>query len=515
MKIKKIWSRCYKEGVRARNETPEKQSIIKINLKEWLEATKEQWINTWTTIGSYYTTKRKELIERLPIISRGIPYEVHRENYKRGIIFGTILLLITFAEFWLLLWTLRPFGLGLEIYLISFVIMSTGMLAVHFFLNKIKDNNPKLYNKLKLYITAFSLIAILLAGLSLAIVRGHLMEIQREVQGNPENFQQAETFYKKTVVPVTVSMALIAVSLSLIGGVVLHETLSKLIISGNVVRTYRKAEDHERRIIHASNQVEIGKQIIKLGMVEFNRGLYLDSDRGSWLMHLCIFLLFMLPVLGTDLNAGERQVIYVLLDQSKSTLCEVSKENQFRKNLTAVPAIINQAPPGSMLRIIGITNSFGSTSILLKSSLPSDSGTFGEKVGLARKKIIQNWNSLSLSPSYSETDIIGALFFVSTLMEADSSTTKLVIISDMRNSVGINVEDLPVVGDKAVQEAERIGLIPDLFGARIYCIGVSPCGKSLKYWQSLKNFWKKYFDKTGAELVCFSIDRDLKLGTDR
>lgn len=511
MRLKKIFSRCHKEGIHARNETPEKQSIIQIYVKEWLEAIQEKWINTWNMIGSFYTTKRKELLEKLQTISRGVPYEIHREHFKYGIIYFMILLFITFAEFWIVLWTLRPFGLGLEIYLISFVIMSTGMLSIHFFLNKLKENNPGLYRKVKLYLTVISLIAVLIAGAGLAMVRGQLMATERAVQEDSENIEKVDSFYDRTSIAVVVSMGLIAVCLSLIGGVVLHEALPKLIVSGNVIRTYRKAEEYERRIVNAGNQVETGRQIIKIGMIEFKRGLYSDSNRRNWLTPLCVLFVFLSPLLKANLEAGEKHEIYVMFDRSKSTLCRTSKENQFQKNLEAVPSVIKQAPPGSEVKIAGITDSFGNTSVLLECSFPEDPGAFREKLGRARQKMIENLNGLKLSPEYDETDIFGALFYAAINFQGRSGTKTLIVFSDMRNSVGINIEDLPVIGDEVIRKVEKEGLIPDLTGVRVYCLGISPCGKSLKYWQSLERFWRRYFEKAGAELVCFSIERKFSM----
>lgn len=510
MKIKKIESRCYKEGVNARNETPEKQSIIQLNLKEWLEAIQAKWIATWNMIGSYLTKKREELLERLPEISRGIPYEIHKEEYKYGKIYFSILLLISFAEFWIVLWTLRAYGLGLEIYLISFVIMSTGMLSIHFFLNKLKENNPKLYNKTKLTITVISLVAILIAGLALAKVRGDLMVTERAIQEEGEVINRVDSFYDRTSVAVTVSMALIALCLSLIGGVVMHEALPRLIISGNVLRTQKKAAEYAWKIINAGNQLESGKQIVKLGMVEFKRGLYSYSSRKSWLTPLCILFLFLSPFLSSNLFANERKNLCILVDQSRSTLCETLRESQFQKNLEAVPEIIKQAPPGSSIKIIGITDSFGNTSVLLERLLPEKPGTFREKLHKARRSLIEELSHLDISPEYSETDIFGAIFYAAMSLKGDSGEKSLIILSDMRNSVLVNIENIPVIGGTEVQRTESEGLIPDLAGVKVYALGVSPCGKDLKYWKSLEKFWMKYFEKTGAQLLYFSMEREWK-----
>ena len=273
LKRKKIIKKCKKEGLDARKKSPEKQSQILRNLKEWLMSVQEEAVNVWNMTRSYLTSKRDELLEKLPVILRGAPYEIHLERFRMGIFFSVILLLIIFAEYGVVLWTIRPWGSGIEVYLISFVIMSTGMLSIHFFLNKLKEGNPKLYSKIKMLIIVLSLVAIICAGLSLAVVRGELMEVQRAVQENSEDPDIAGGFYRRTMVTVTVSMALVGLCLSLIGGVVLHEALPRLVQSGNVIRTHRKAERYHRGILYAEKQVEGWKQLVRLGMYEFRRGL--------------------------------------------------------------------------------------------------------------------------------------------------------------------------------------------------------------------------------------------------
>lgn len=515
MNTKKILKRCYREGIHARNETPERQSIIQMNVKEWLETIQAKWVVACDTNGSFYSTKRKEILERLPSISRGIPYEIHKEQYRYGWIYFMILLLITFSEFWIVLWTLRPYGLGLEIYLISFVIMSTGMLAIHFFLNKIKESNPSFYHKTKLTITVISLIAILIAGFALAKVRGDLLVTERAIQEENEVVDRADRFYDRTSFAVTASMALIALCLSLIGGVVLHEALPKLIISGNVVRMNERAAGYERRIANAANQLEAANQIVKLGMVEFKRGLYSHSGRGAWLIPLSIFLFFLIPSLSANMYANEKMILYILIDQSRSTLCETSKESQFQKNLEAVPEIIKQTLPGSSIKIIGITDSFGNTSVLLESSLPVKPGNFREKLFKAKHSLISKLNELDISAEYDETDIFGAIFYAAINLRGESGKKSLIILSDMRNSAVVNIESVPVIEDKEILKTENDGLIPDLREVKVYVLGVSPCGKDLKYWKSLEKFWRAYFEKAGAQLECFSAERNWDLVWER
>jgi hypothetical protein len=510
MKIKKILSKCNKEGMHARNETPEKQAVIQANVKEWLQAIQETWLKTWRELRSYFAKKRGEIQERLKLISRGIPCEMHKEQFRYGLIYFSVLLLTVFAEFWLLIWTLHPYGFGLEVFLISAVILAAGMLSVHFFLSKLKESHPKLYNKIKLGLALISVVAILIASIALAKVRGELLVTSRSVQEGGEVIAKAENFYGLTSLVVTGSLALIGISLSLVAGLVLHEALPRLIISGNVLRNHKKLAKYERNIVHATNQIEAGRQIVKLGMVEFKRGMYSHSGRGSWITSLCFLILFLGPFLTSSASASERNILFIICDQSRSTLCETSKMSQFQKNLNAVAEIFKQAKPGSRIKLIGITDSFGNTSVLLDRSLPEDPGTFGEKLLMAKQALTKDLNELCLAPEFGETDVFGCLFHVSAAIKQENGTKSLIILSDMRNSIGLNLETVPVIGEGELQRTESLGLIPDLSGVRVYALGVSPCGRDLKYWKSLERFWRAYFEKAGARLECFSMERDWK-----
>ena len=89
----------------------------------------------------------------------------------------------------------------------------------------------------------------------------------------------------------------------------------------------------------------------------------------------------------------------------------------------------------------------------------------------------------------------------------------LIILSDMRNcSEIINFEppdQIPV--EKALQQVEQAGLIPDLKKVKVFCLGVHTAGKSPVYWQSLKAFWTQYFEKAGVEKLVFKMERGFSI----
>ena len=95
----------------------------------------------------------------------------------------------------------------------------------------------------------------------------------------------------------------------------------------------------------------------------------------------------------------------------------------------------------------------------------------------------------------------------------NASATKRVLItlSDMRHSTKpFDIETpkvIPVAAALKSVEANRA--FADLRGVDVYCLGVHAVGKDMAYWRSLREFWTQYFARSGANLKCFSMERDV------
>ena len=72
----------------------------------------------------------------------------------------------------------------------------------------------------------------------------------------------------------------------------------------------------------------------------------------------------------------------------------------------------------------------------------------------------------------------------------------------------IDIEKPQTIGvEKILNKVEQLGLIPQLNGVRVHCLGVHSAGKTPAYWLGLRAFWSGYFKKAGAELITFSMER--------
>jgi hypothetical protein len=108
------------------------------------------------------------------------------------------------------------------------------------------------------------------------------------------------------------------------------------------------------------------------------------------------------------------------------------------------------------------------------------------------------------------TDIFGAISLSSVLLAGKQG--KLLIFSDMRHCTkDFNLEQPPSIEyEKILPKVMKAGLIPHLEGARVWCLGVHSVGKTPAYWQGLRSFWTRYFEKAGVKELTYSMERRFK-----
>lgn len=506
---------CYGEGSNARKQPPETQAKIEQNVRNKLETVQEHEINARNIEGSFFTKVRDEALAKLNSVSEGVSIAVHRQSLMHGSFFLLLVILLLIGEFLIMTWTLSPYSLASEGILISLCITLTGMLATDKYLIQIKKVKPDSHQKYVLYMVVISLVLLLAAGMLLAHSRGVLMGSQNAGSDLKERVEVAERYYQRTSY-FPFALGMIGVALSLIMGVVLHDALPRVIISGNAVMLDRKVKKADKRILGARLELQEAEAIVKKGMCEFNKGLNRADGRreGFWLSPVFILLLALLLVLLLVATArgDERESVFVLIDLSKSTLCEdYGGENDFKKNLLAVSEVIKKLEPGTEFKIIGITeDSLEKPYFLLEERLMSEKGAFGEKAARAKLTVMEKWQKMNPEAAANETDIFSALALVSFLFKSRQGKKELVVFSDLRASVGFDLERPEFINDDVFNRVKKRGLIPALEGVDCWLLGVSPCGKTSRYLESLERFWRRYFEAARARIVSFSIDREWK-----
>ena len=516
MEIERIKSELFREGMEASNQPPEKQEELKKDVEERLESVSEKEIRKRSIKGYYYETFKRELEERLEEIKGGIPIVIYQVNFVIGSFFSLLVLLLFLSEFWVMKWSLVPFGLEFEAFLIAASVTLTGMLAIHFLLVKIKELWPRSCKKWKIAIIIVSLVSLVISGLYLSHVRGLLIKAQQPSNDLNKQIKEAKELKEKTSL-LPLAMGLVWLSMGLIAGVALHEALSRVVVSGNAIIKDMRIKRLNRKIKKIREEIEEWESLPRIGLNEFKRGINAgdNNNRNSWLSPLMIFIticiscfLFVNPV------RAEKKSVSIMFDVSFSTRCtDYAGDVEFKKNLRAVPEIIKNLAPGTRLRIIGITdNSYSNPFLIINDTIPKDRGMLGETIARKKLYLIEKWNKLGLEPRAKGTDIFGSINLISMLMRRDKGEKELYILSDMRNTVGINLEFLPLVDEETFRKVEEIGLIPDLNGVRVWIMGVSVCGKSLGYWLSLEKFWRRFFERAGAEVMTFTMERHIDMG---
>lgn len=503
-------SECYRQGRRASKLPTEKQAEIESALREKLEAEQEEHLKTLSIRGAYLTKEREELLQRLSDLSQGHSLSAHLQSYYYSILYLSALIPCLFAEFALMTWTLSPFASPAESILIASVAVFAGMLAFELFLNLIHQQKRELESKIKLHAVYASIVFLTASALLFAAVRGFLLrmpssEDPNQIVASSNKFYESTSFFPY-------ALALLSLSLCIVMGVVLREGFSRFIFSRPVVRLAKRVGKLDRGIAHTRICIERTNSLVAKGISEFRRGLAEGkrSNDSLLLSPLFIVLLSLVLVLIITAVARGEDSFFILFDLSLSAKCsDYQGKQEFKKNFDFVPEIIKRLKPGDEIEVIAITEkSFEKPFIILTASLPKEKGKFGEKLAQAKLSLIENWKKADLKPNAEATDIFGALSLVSFMVDSEKPA-KIVLLSDMRNSVGVNIESPSLISPSLIEEVEKKRFIPNLKGSDVWALGVSTCGKNPSYFSSLKAFWERYFEKAGALLRAFSAERKI------
>jgi len=503
-------SECYRQGRRASKLPPEKRAEMESSLREKLEAEREEELRSLNIRGACLTKEREELLQRLSDLSQGHSLSAHLQSFYYSLLYLSALIPCLFAEFALMIWTLSPFASPAESILIASVATFAGMLAFELFLNLIHQQKRELESKIKLHAVYASIVFLIASALLFAAVRGFLLRMPSSEDPNQIVESSSRFFASTSFFPY--ALALLSLSLCIVMGVVLREGFSRFVFSGPVVRLTRKIGRLDRDIAHTRICIERTNSLVAKGISEFRRGVA-EGKRSSdslLLSPLFIVLLSLVLVLVIAAVARGEDRLFILFDLSLSAKCsDYEGKEEFKKNFEFVPEIIKRLQPGGEIEVIGITEkSFEKPFIILSASLPKEKGKFGEKLAQAKLSLIERWNNAGLKPTAKATDIFGALSLVSFMLDSERSA-KIILLSDMRNSVGVNIESPLIINPSLIEEVEKRRFIPNLKGSEVWALGVSTCGKNPSYFSSLKAFWEKYFEKAGAFLRAFSAQRKI------
>lgn len=227
---------------------------------------------------------------------------------------------------------------------------------------------------------------------------------------------------------------------------------------------------------------------------------------GALIALLVLAGLLMLAGTATAAQASPRPVV-VLFDLTAST-----RPDSFAANKAVVRDVIKTLAVGQRVVVIGIADKFGNAHVLMDRQLPKNAGYLGLEARASQERLLAEWDRLSesIALKYKETDIIGALAFLGHLGRLREEPLELIVLSDLRQSVDVDIERPPKIDARATLGRVQHGNgIPRLNGVDVYLLGVDPTGKSVEYFRGLREFWTQFFAAAGARVLTFSIDRRL------
>jgi hypothetical protein len=384
-------------------------------------------------------------------------------------------------------------------------------------------NNDKLH---KTVVTA-AFVATLSALVLLAIIRGDLLmqKLKQESQAAvviddsnstppPQN-----TFYDDASLLLRLTLPLLALGMDLAAGLALREARRFSCVSDvDPIKLSVELDAVHQQIVSVAAEVTWLKHEAAIFEARFWRDFYrsmLTHTTKKAMTKLLIFAFALWLFLPAHAFAQENTNLVILVDLSQSVATRNQHgETPFEKNLKAVGQMLMEAPAGSRVTVLGITDdSFGQPDILLSAKISTDKGYFGEKLASAHQALLQAWQKRSahLKSDSRHTDILGALLVATQIFkESHSPDNVLVIFSDMRqDSRELNLETTKQwVPQEEIKTLSQKRLVADLQGVEVHALGVDNAGKDLTYWQSLRQFWIKYFEFADAKLYRYSIQRE-------
>jgi hypothetical protein len=482
-----------------------------------IELTNQPKILALRQEGSLLLEEERDLMERL---RHAPPPGDLRSRRRRAAYYWGVTIILTLAAFVFSVLSFDPFRVGWKGYLYCLGIAVVTPFLLEQFLEK--WNAANLFKGL----AAIACVAALASLVLLAVIRGDLFaEQMKNTQpvivfddAQPEP-QPQNNFYDETVALLRLVMALLAVAMELGAGLALHEAWRMGSDSSeDWERLRNRLGELDRRMIAITYEIAMLQNEASVFAARFWRNFFramlTHSVRSAMTKFLGAVLVVFLLAHGRALGQDHALVIAVDLTQSIA-IAGPDHKTEFEKNIDAVTKLLAQARSSSRVTVIGITDrSFAQPDILLSATIPEAPGYFGERLKSAHLQLVRAWKArcAKLAPTFRQTDILGALMLAREIFDQQRSSKEkvLVIFSDMRQQTPeLDLESAPtVLSFGQIRKEHTTFGIANLGGVHAYVLGVDGAGKSLLYWQSLREFWTEYFMEAGADLRRFSVLRD-------
>lgn len=456
-------------------------------------------------------------------IYHALPPGTFQARRLRAIFRYAIAALLTVAAFIFSVLAFDPYQLGWKAWLYCLGIA----IVTPFLVDRILERwaSPRLVTVL----ATVAGVAAILSLIFLAEIRGDLLaqQVTNTPSAEIDSAQDAppaapeNNFYDRTLGLLRLVMAFLAFAIEIGAGIALHEAGRLWSVDGEDGARLRRelATVREQMIVHGHEMwilENAGVEFEHRFWREFYRSLLNGVRRGA-LQKIVIVALSLGIFAHAQARPSPLVDVVVLVDLSRSVaVTGHDSRAEFEKNVQSVDRTIAALPAGAKITVIGITDdSFATPYIILSAKLAGDEGYFKERLANGRAALSRAWRARSahIAPSYTRTDILGALMVASEVFQESPRGHRkvLIVLSDMKQATRVlNLEgDSPVEANSALRQAANGRLIADLGGVDVYAEGVDGAGESVAHWHDLREFWKAYFVRAGATLAGYSSLREV------
>jgi hypothetical protein len=456
-------------------------------------------------------------------IYQALPPGTVQARRRKAIFRYAIVVLLTVAAFIFSVLAFDPYQLGWKAWLYCLGIA----IVTPFLVDRILERwaSPRLVNVLATVAGIAAIVSLIL----LAEIRGDLLAQQvtntpTAVIDNADNAPPPateNTFYERTLGLLRLVMAFLAFAIEIGAGIALHEAGQWASPDGEDGTALRRelAALREQMIVHGHEVWALenaGTAFEHEFWRDFYRSLLNGVKRGALQKIVIVALSLGIFAHGQESRTNRVNVVLLLdLSQSEAVKGHDSRA-EFEKNVRSVSNTMAALPAGSKVSVIGITDdSFATPYIIISGELAGDEGYFKERLAKGRLALVHAWQERSarLAPCYAQTDILGALLVASEVFHEspDDRRKVIVVLSDMKQAThALNLERQSTVATTAAMRLVTNGkLLPDLHGVDAYAEGVDGAGETVRYWQSLHDFWAAYFARAGATLAQYSALRSV------
>ena len=499
--------------------------------------------NTLESIGRLLSSRAQEIRAEIEAMGR-VSEAVARRSLSVGVMGSVVLLICMAGEFVISHWTIEAFGLAIwESYLLAAAIVLLSVEAVDFYLGALRKKYPALEANYFLIFGCIGFVLLLILIYFLADIRGALYETTSTIASSDsleETVRSAEKFHGKDAKEFVWLMMSLTALLVIVGGAIFHDLKHRVPFSVACLRAHGRLRDCEGQMNSAAEEMALLNAQVAQFEADFDTGLAEEIQRrqaqnaerahqgaakeklpvGSMLgrlgplivspliLALCAFVILLL---WRGQARGSENILFLDCSGSVGVKDYSGTNMEFTENKAAVEHFIrNRLSPGDLIKVFAITErSFERPYVLIHDRVSPQKGSFGEGLAKEKLRLLKQWQGLKLEPTAKATDIFGAVGLAAIHFSQGSEEKNLIFFSDMRQcTAALDFESPSRLKPESIAlEVAQKGLVYKVPGVRVHCLGVHSAGKTPAYWQDLKAFWTLYFERAGAKLLTFSMDR--------